>query len=207
MRFPRFNKKMAVIGFAVGIAAASGGAAFAYFTSAGSSSGSAHVGTITTTSGLAVTAGSPTYRYRVPTGTPPTGLLPSSATSTTPNEVYAVYQWKVTNTTEAHVRLGKVTISIATTGGTILTVATSTAKVTTCKATWFSLALGNTAPTTTHTGALTALSTPTTLAPHSNGPTNHATGTYTVMLVNTPVTNQDFCRGHTPKLLISASST
>lgn len=210
MKLPRFSTKLTVIGAVLGVSLGTGGIAAAYFSTTGTGKGSTTVGSINTTGTFTVSAGTAAFHYKNTTGSPPSALLPSTPGTT--NESYAGYTWTVTNKTEAMTHLASVTIAVAKTAssGTAEYTATGVLTVITgCKASWFAIGTGATAPaasnsdTTTITVSLTGI----TIGPHSNATTNHHSGTYTVQLVNSTSATQTSCNSHTPELKVTATSS
>jgi hypothetical protein len=133
------SKKVAAIGLAAGIALGAGGAAFAYFTTNGSGTGSASVGsTPTGVNNLAVTVAAPTGAAKLF----PTVLGDSNATVQT-------FAYAVKNTTEADINLSTEKITVSDTGG--------------CLGSWFSV--DGTSPTGANTQTNVKLLKPSSDAP------------------------------------------
>jgi hypothetical protein len=186
MNMKRFmNKKVAAIGLAAGLALGAAGIAAAYFTTDGSGTGTASVGsTPTGDNNLAVSVetGSATFN-----GTN-TALLPTSLTDT--NASIETIPYTVTNTTESDIHLSQEVITVSNTPGV--------AFPGTCEGSWFSV--DGTSPTGTDTQTNTA-----SLLPNSDGaPGDQYSGTLTIQLVDNSG-NQNPCQGVTPTVTVSAS--
>lgn len=208
MRLPKFKKKMIAIAAVVGIIMGVGGVAAAYYSTTGTGKSHTTVESINTTGTFTVAGGTATFKFKDTTGTPPTGLMPSTPGTT--NESYAVYTWTVTNKTEAVVHLAHVTVSIDKSGTTAeYTTSTTLKKMTGCKAAWFAIGTTTAAPATGNSDStsMTATLSTLTLGPHSNATTNHHTGKYTVQLVNSTSATQSTCEGHEPAITVHATSS
>lgn len=189
MRFPKFSKKVMVLAAAGGLAMGAAGIAAAYFTSQGTGTGSATVAGAP--ANFTVVVGAPSYSS-LTNALQPTALI-------TGNRSYATYTYKVTNTSDATVHLGTVTLTV-TSGVTGGSVATGTA----CQNTWFAI---TTSTATSGTGSDSVVVTPdTTLKPDSDGtPTDQFSSSFTLQLVNNG-TNQDGCESAHPTVKVHAAS-
>jgi len=174
-----FNKKVAAIGLAAGLALGGAGAAFAYFTSTGTGTGSSSVGSATNWNVTSSTATAAGYT---------SGLQPGIAAS---DETVTV---NIKNVGAGNQELNSFTIEVAGAGGSTYTSSTSAfPSENACTSADFALGGQATA------GSYTVSSIADDLAP---GATYTTTVNLHMLDTNVP---QDNCQGATPPLYITAS--
>jgi hypothetical protein len=176
------NKKLLVVGVVVALILGIGGAAFAYFTTTGSGTGSAPIGSA---SPLTVALGTGSFNHGA------TGLLPAALTDG--NAVIETVPYTVTNEGEGDVGLTSVQIDV-TPGFTYTDAASDPA----CTAADFSL--NGQLPGTPVT--VTGLNL--TLNGVSDAPNNAYASSFTIQMVENGA-NQDSCEGGSVPLTVTAN--
>jgi len=187
MKFIKTHKKMAVSSLALVVALVTGGAAYAFFTSSGTGTGSARVASA---SPLTVTVSPGVCNKVGPSALSPC-LYPTALGDS--NATWDTTAYKVTNPAEGNVGLSSVLIEV--TPGFTFTDANGDPA---CTAADFSIngQLPGTPDTVTPTGV--------TLKSASDSPLNSYTGSFTIQMVDNGA-NQDSCQGVIVPLTVTAN--